>query len=122
MNVLANDIELLEYIEIWNKIEPLFNKKFNKRGFHSKPTYYNKYIRTKVNPYNENFHDLKKLTKDEYCDHSVLLLESICEVKNKYYPQTLFEIFFECNNNKNSLFKELVQIVHWSDGESNDES
>ena len=31
MKVLANDNELLKYIEIWNKIEPLFNKKFDKK-------------------------------------------------------------------------------------------
>ena len=37
MNVLANDDELLKHIEIWNKIEALFNKKFNKKTFHSKP-------------------------------------------------------------------------------------
>ena len=35
MNVVANDNELLKYIETWNKIEALFNKK----GFHSKPVY-----------------------------------------------------------------------------------
>ena len=64
MNVLANDDELLKYIEIWNKIDSLFNKKFNKKRFYSKPTYNNKYIRTKINSYNENFHDFKKLTKD----------------------------------------------------------
>ena len=28
--------------------------------------------------------------------------------------------FFECNN-KNSLFEELVQIIDWSDDESDDE-
>ena len=27
MNILANDKELLKYVEIWNNIEPLFNKK-----------------------------------------------------------------------------------------------
>ena len=47
MNVLANDSELLKYIEMWNKIEYLFNKKFNKKGFYSKPTYNNEHIRTK---------------------------------------------------------------------------
>ena len=88
INVLANDSELLKYIEIWNKIESLFNKKFNKKAFYSKRTYNNKYIRTKINSYNENFHDFQKVTKDEYCGHSILLLESISEVKNKYYPQT----------------------------------
>ena len=124
MNVLANDNELLKYIEISNKIESLFNKKFNKNGFYSKPTYNNEYIRTKISLCNENFHDLKKLTKDEYCGHLILLLESICEVENEYYPQTFLDEIFECNSvecnsikrhNKNSLFKELVQIVDWSD-------
>ena len=55
MNVLANDNKLLKYIEIWNKIEVLPNKK----GFYSK-LIYNEYIKTKISPYNENFHDFKK--------------------------------------------------------------
>ena len=113
MNLLANDNELLKYIKIWNKIEVLFNENFNKKGFHSKPVYN---IKIKISSYNENFHDFKKLTKDEYCRHSILSLESICEVENKYYSQTFLDKFFtynsiECNNNKNSLLKELVQIV-----------
>ena len=33
MNVLANNNDLLKCIGIWNKIESLFNKKFNKKGF-----------------------------------------------------------------------------------------
>ena len=56
-------------------------------------------------------------------------MESICEVENKYYPQTFLDEFFECNsvethreNNKNSSFKVLVQIVDWSDDESNNET
>ena len=36
INVLANDSKLLKYIEIWNKIESLFYKKINKKGFYSK--------------------------------------------------------------------------------------
>ena len=47
MNVLANDNELLKFLEIWNNIESLFNKKFDKKGFYSKPTYNNEDIRTK---------------------------------------------------------------------------
>ena len=47
-NVLANDNELLKYIKIWNKIETLFNKKFNRKGFYSKPVYKNEYIKTKI--------------------------------------------------------------------------
>ena len=103
-------------MEIWNKIKSSFNKKFNK------PIYNNEYIKTKISSYNENFHDFKKLTKGNCYGHSILLLDSICEVKNKYYPRTFLHKFFECNNNQNSLFKELVQIVDWSDDESSDES
>ena len=61
MNVLVNDNELLKYIEIWNKIEALFSKKFNKKGFYSKSVYNNEYIKTKINSYNETFHGHKRL-------------------------------------------------------------
>ena len=86
-----------------------------KKGFYSQPRY------------KENFLGNKKLIKDKYYGHSILLQESIFEVENKYYPQTLFDKFFECNylkkHNKNSLFKELVKIVDWSDDdESSDKS
>ena len=71
MNVLANDNELLKYIEIWNKIEALFNEiTLNKRGFHSALTHNNEYIRTRISSYN----DFKKLTKDKYCGHSILFI------------------------------------------------
>ena len=115
MNVLANDNGLLKYIEIWNKIEALFNKK----EFHSKPVYNKEYIKTKISSYNEKFHGFKKLIKNEYCGHSILLLESICETQ-----KILLHKFFEKHDdsNVNSLFKELVQIVDWSDNEFSDES
>ena len=121
MNFLANDKKLLTYIEIWNKIETLFNEvTLNKKGFHCDPIH-NKYIRTKISSYSENFHDFQKLVKNKYCGHSILLLESIYEAENKYYPQTFLDKFFECNsvgNNVNRLFKELVQIVDFFDNES----
>ena len=122
MNVLANDNELLKYIEMWNKIESLINKKFNQKGFYSKPTYNNEYIRTKISSYNDNVWGNKRLIKDEYYGHSILLLESISEVESKYYPQTFLDNFFEKHdkNTINSLFNELVQIFDWSDDESND--
>ena len=49
----------------------------------------------------------------------MLLLESICEIENKYYPQTFLDEFFKIHNdnNINKLFKELVQIIDWSDDE-----
>ena len=87
MNVLANDNELLKYIEIWNKIKVLFNKRL-----YNIPVY-NEYIRTKISLYNENLHINKRLTKDEYYGHSILSLESICEVENKYYPQKFLDGF-----------------------------
>ena len=110
MNVLADNNELLKYIDIWNKIEVLFNKKFNKGELYNRPVYNNKYIKTKINLYNKNFHDNKKLTKDEYYGHSISLLESIREVKNKYYPQTFLVEFFKIHNDNNmkKLFNELV--------------
>ena len=63
------------------------------------------YIRTKIKSYNENFRDFKKLTKDQHFGHSIILLESICEVKSKCYPQRFLDKFFKCNNNRNSLLK-----------------
>ena len=86
MNILANDKEFLEYIEIWNKIKYLFNKRFNKGTIHK-----NEYIRTKISPFNENFRGDKKLIKSEYYETSILLIESICETENKYYPETFLE-------------------------------
>ena len=41
MNVLADNDELLKYIKTWNKIEGLFNKKFNKRRLYNRPVYNN---------------------------------------------------------------------------------
>ena len=103
-----------------NKIELLLNKRFNKKEFYNDPAHNNEYMRTKINSHDENFRNFKKLAKDKYCGHSILLLQSICEVENKYYPQTFRHKFsecnsIECNNNKSSLLKELVQIVDWSD-------
>ena len=57
----------------------------NKRGLYNKRLYNNEYIRTKITPFNENIHGNKKLTKDEYYGNSILFIESICKVKNKYY-------------------------------------
>ena len=55
----------------------------------------------------------KKLTKDEYYGHSILLLESVCEVKNKYFPQTFLDEFFETHtdNNINRLLQLLIGLM-----------
>ena len=101
MNILADNV--------------LFNKKSNKKGFYSRIVYNNEYIKTKISPYNENFHGNKKLTKDEYYGHSILLLEPISEEENKHYPQTFLGEFFKIHsgNNINPLFNELVQVIDW---------
>ena len=54
MNILANNKEFLRFIEIWNKIESLFNKKFNKRGLYNRPVYNNESIKTKICSYNDD--------------------------------------------------------------------
>ena len=87
MNFLANDNELLKYIEIWNKIKNLLNKKF------SKPVYNNEYMNTKINSYNENFHGNKILTEDKYYGHSILLLRSISEIE-KILSSNIFRQVF----------------------------
>ena len=121
MNVLANNNELLKYIEIFNKIVNLHLAK----RLHNRPVC-KEYIKTKISPYNETFDGNKRLAKVEYYGHSILLTESICEVKNEYYTQTFLNKLVGCNfiekhvdNNMYRLFKELVQIVDWSDNESN---
>ena len=71
-----------------------------------------------MSPFNENFHDSKKLTKGEYYGNSILLIESICEVKSRCYPQSFLDKFFEKHNSLPSLFKELVQITDYSDDDN----
>ena len=63
MDTLANHKEFLKYIEIWNKIGALFNERFNKRGFYSRPTYNNECIKTKICSYNNAFKENKNLQR-----------------------------------------------------------
>ena len=53
------------------------------------------------------------LIKDKYYSNLILLIESIYEIRNKYYLKTFLNDFFRKHNNIiiNSSFKELVQIV-----------
>ena len=86
---------------------------------YNRPVYNNEYIRTKICPYNEDFQSNKKLPKDEYYSHSILLIGSICEVENKHYPQIFLDKFYEKLKSLPSLFKELVQISDCSDDDDN---
>ena len=72
---------------------------------------YNECLKNKISPYSEDFHGNKKLTKDEYYGHSILLLESICEVKNKHYPQTFLDEFFKIHNDNNNMNKLLMNLA-----------
>ena len=86
-NVLTNYTKFLEYVEIWNRLESLFSKTTSNNF-----KYNNEYIKTTISPDNENFHDInKKRKKGTYYGISVLLIDSICEVKNNNYPQTLLK-------------------------------
>ena len=88
MNVLVNDQGMLKkYSEIWNKIKSLIKKEFN-----SEPVYNDKYIKTKINIYNDkvytNFQH-NKIPKDtKYCAClSVILLHFILVNSDReYYP------------------------------------
>ena len=68
--------------EIWDKINNLL-----KKGFHIEPVYNDKYIKTKIEIYNNivytNF-QYNKISKDnEYCTCSSVILLQICNKKEK---------------------------------------
>ena len=63
MNVLADNDELLKYIEIVNKIKALLYKKNNQKGLRNKPVYNNEYMKTKQAHTMKTFMANKKLTK-----------------------------------------------------------
>ena len=112
MHVLTDRAKFFKYVEIWNRIVSLFNKSTSKNF-----KYNIEYIKAKISPYNENFHGInKRLKKGNYYGTLVLLIDSICKVKNSLYPQTLLKKLLECNN-KNNAFKEQPQIVDESSDE-----
>ena len=82
MHVLTDHTKFLKYVEIWNRIVSLFNKSTS-RNF----KYNIEYIKARISPHNENLHDInKRLKKGNYYGTLVLLIDSICEVKNSLYP------------------------------------
>ena len=97
MSFLTDNNEFLErYTKIWGKISDLIDKKFD-----SDPVYNNKYINTKIRSYNNdiitNFHDtdnknnkLPEKNKAHRC-MSLISLDSIIKINNKYYLQTLLQ-------------------------------
>ena len=95
MSLMVKDKQLLKnYNKIWKKIERLMSIDFN-----SKTTYGDdddKYIKTKIKTYADiiitNFHN-KKMPKEKVpCKClSIIMLDSVIESDEKYYPQTFLE-------------------------------
>ena len=92
----TNNEFLGRYTAIWEKISNLVNKKFD-----SDPIYNNKYINAKIRSYNNdiktNFRNIdnknsKLLEKNKpYKCISLISLDSIIKINEKYYPQTLLQ-------------------------------
>ena len=96
-NFLVTDKKLLKkYNEIWDKIQSLFKKEFDK-----KPLYNNRYISAKIDVYNGTEFKNKALKDNKHCKFistepkydtryeylSAILLDSILIKSNKHYPQ-----------------------------------
>ena len=97
MSFFTNNNEFLErYTAIWEKISDLVNKKFDRD-----PIYNNKYINTKIRSYNNdiktNFRNIdnknNKLPEKNkpYKCISLISLDSVIKINEKYYPQTLLQ-------------------------------
>ena len=104
MSLMVKNKQLLKnYNKIWKKIQRLMSINFN-----SKTTYGDdadddddddhddKYIKTKIETYSDiiitNFHN-KKMPKEKVpCKClSIIMLDSVIESDEKYYPQTFLE-------------------------------
>ena len=117
MSLMIKDIQLLKnYNKIWKKIEKLMEIDFN-----TKTTYGDddKYIKTKIKTYADiiitNFHN-KKIPKEKVpCKClSIIMLDSVIESDEKYYPQTFFE---ECK-----YVQEKIKLENYIDKELNSDS
>ena len=128
MSFRANNKQFLKNSnKIWEKVEKLI-----KINFESKPVYGDddddKYIKTKIKTYADiiitNFHN-KKMPKEKVpCKClSIIMLDSVIESDEKYYPQTFLE---ECKyvqekiKIENHIDEDLEKSE--SDSDSNDET
>ena len=118
MSLMVKDKQLLKnYNKIWKKIERLMSIDFN-----SKTTYGDdddKYIKTKIKTYADiiitNFHN-KKMPKEKVpCKClSIIMLDSVIESDEKYYPQTFLE---ECK-----YVQEKIKLENYIDEELDSDS
>ena len=123
--IVKNKQLLKKYTKIWEKIEGLM-----RINFESKPVYgdHDKYIKTKIKMYAgsiiTNFHNKKMPKEKAPCKClSIVMIDSVIRVNEKYYPQALLE---ECKNIlenikiENYINEDLVDSE--SDNSSNDET
>ena len=94
MSLRVNDKQRFKnYNKIWNKIEKLMRIDFESKATYG---YDDKYIKTKIKTYADiiitNFHN-KKMPKEKVpCKClSIIMLDSVIESDEKYYPQTFLE-------------------------------
>ena len=131
MSLMVKDKNLFKnYNRIWTEIEKLMGKDFN-----TQPTYddNDKYIKTKIKTYEDNitttFYNKKgsKKLSEEKIPHkclSIIILDSIIYVYEKYHPQIFLE---ECKyakeniKTKNYVDKEL-QLESDSNSDSDSDS
>ena len=122
MSLMVKDKQLLKnYNKIWKKIEKLMSIDFD-----SKTTYGDddKYIKTKIKTYANiiitNFHN-KKIPKEKvpYKCLSIIMLDSVIESDEKYYPQTFLE---ECKYVQEKIkFENYIDEELDSDSNNDDE-
>ena len=126
MSFTVKDKQLFKkYTKIWEAIEGLM-----KINFESKPVYgdHDNYIKTKIKMYAgsiiTNFHNKKMPKEKAPCKClSIVMIDSVIRVNEKYYPQALLE---ECKNIlenikiENYINEDLVDSE--SDNSSNDET
>ena len=113
MSLMIKDKQLLEnYNKIWKKIEGLMSIDFESKttnGDDDDDDDDDKYIKTKIKTYkgnkNTNFYnktECKKVPKEKIPHEclSVIIIDSVLYVYEKYYPQTFLE---ECKYAKTSV-------------------
>ena len=117
MSLRVNDEQLFKkYDRIWEKVEKLM-----RIDFQSKPTYGydDKYMIKKIKKYADivitNFHN-EKIPKEKVpCKClSIIMLDSVIESDEKYYPQTFLE---ECK-----YVQEKIKFENYNDEELHSDS
>ena len=118
MSLMVKDKQLLEnYNKIWKKKERLMSVNFNSKTAYGDDN--DKYIKTKIKTYIDiiitNFH-YKKMPKEKVpCKClSIIMLDSVIESDEKYYPQTFLE---ECK-----CAQEKIKLENYIDEELDSDS